>query len=69
MASIITLSTGENGYSADQVADRAITVAKLIEDLQEMADAYGDDAKVVIAGYGRGAVFEPVREVNEPDYT
>jgi hypothetical protein len=64
---IITLSTGQNGYNARQVADNAMTVADLIEQLQELAADYGDDAVVVVAGYGRGAVFEPVLRAEEPE--
>lgn len=67
MGAIVTLSTGQISYSAVQVADRAVTLARLIEDLQEMAASYGEDAVVVVAGYGSGAVYEPVMRVNEPD--
>jgi hypothetical protein len=67
MTKIITLSTGSNGYSAKQVAENAMTVADLIEQLQELAEYHGDDAVVVIRGYGRGAVYEPVVVANEPD--
>lgn len=63
MPKIIEITTGQNGYSAQQVADRAMTIAEMIANLQEMAENYGEDAVVVVRGYGNGAVYEPVRDV------
>ncbi len=58
---IVLIRTGQNGYSPSQVADRAMTVAELIQDLEQ----YDPHSKVVVGGYGRGAVYEPARLVED----
>lgn len=60
-AAIIAITTGRNGYSPAQVAGDAITLGDLIERLQAWIDDEGIDpsTKVVVGGYGRGAVWEP----------
>ena len=60
-AVIVTIKTGQNGYSPEQVSDRAMTLGDLIEKLQQLIDDDGVDpsTKVVVGGYGRGAVWEP----------
>lgn len=61
MAQHIEITTGSNGYSADQVAGSAITLEDLIAELQEMIeDGVDPQSKVIIRGYGRGAVYEPL---------
>jgi hypothetical protein len=58
---VIVVTTGQNGYSADQVAEYAINVTDLIEQITQLAEEFGGDTRVVICGSGRGAVWEPVR--------
>lgn len=65
---IITLKTGQNGYSASQVKDRAMTVGDLIEQLEMLRDDLGEDTQVIVQTYGNGAVWEPVL-VAEDDYS
>lgn len=68
MAQHIEITTGSNGYSADQVARNALTLEDLIAELQEMIeDGVDPQSKVVIRGYGRGAVYEPVLGAELPE--
>jgi hypothetical protein len=63
MAQYVEISTGQNGYAADQVANYAITLEDFIAGLQEMIDDGVDpNTKVIMRAYGRGAVFEPVTQ-------
>ena len=55
----ITIEARREGYSTSQVVDGTLTIAELMDCLQEMADAYGEDAPVVISndhGYTYGAI-------------
>ncbi len=55
----ITIESRREGYSAGQVTDGTMTISELIDCLQEMADAYGEDAKVVCSndhGYTYGSI-------------
>ena len=57
--SVITIEARREGYSTNQVEDGSMTISELIDCLQEMADAYGDDAKVIISndhGYTYGSI-------------
>jgi hypothetical protein len=57
----IEISTGQNGYSAEQVSDQAITLEAFIQELQDLLDeGIGPQTRVVMRAYGRGAVYEPV---------
>jgi hypothetical protein len=63
-AGILTIKTGQNGYSPEQVADRAMTLETLIEELQTLLeDGVDPQTRVVVGGYGRGAVWEPAQRV------
>lgn len=56
---IITIRATREGYSAAQVADSSMTISELIDALNEMADAYGEDSPVVISndnGYTYGSL-------------
>lgn len=66
----VEISTGSNGYSAEQVANSAITLEDFIAQLQEMIeDGTDPNTKVIMRAYGRGAVYEPVlqAEVTEDE--
>ena len=55
----ITIEARREGYSISQVAEGTLTIAELMDVLQEMADAYGEDAPVVISndhGYTYGSI-------------
>lgn len=55
----ITIEARREGYTASQVTDGTLTIAELMDVLREMADAYGDDAPVVISndhGYTYGSI-------------
>lgn len=57
----IEISTGQNGYSAEQVSDQAISLEDFIAQLQDLLDeGIGGETKVIMRAYGRGAVYEPV---------
>ncbi len=54
----ITINATREGYEPSQVGN-TMTVSELIDCLQEMADAYGDDAPVVVSndhGYTYGSL-------------
>ena len=48
----ITIAATRDAYSASQIEDRTCTVQDLIEALQEMADAYGEDCPVCVSNDG-----------------
>jgi hypothetical protein len=57
----IEISTGSNGYSAEQVSDNAISLEDFIAQLQDLLDeGISPETKVIMRSYGRGAVYEPV---------
>ncbi|QBZ72981.1 hypothetical protein SEA_PHRIENDS_55 [Microbacterium phage Phriends] len=81
MAHTVILNTsGAEGYNAEQVQDRSITLADLQNALTEAIEKFGDEARVVLrdgnneygANYGVISqwvnVFEPV-ELDDEDGT
>ena len=58
MATIL-INAMREGYSVAHVAGNSMTISELIDALREMADAYGDDAPVVVSndnGYTYGSL-------------
>lgn len=56
---IITINAMREGYSAGHVSSNSMTISELMDCLQEMADAYGEDAPVVVSndhGYTYGSL-------------
>jgi len=56
---VITIRATREGYSASHVAGNSMTISELMDCLQEMADAYGEDSPVVISndnGYTYGSL-------------
>ena len=61
MQKAIFIEGNRNGYAPDQCEGRTMTVGELIGLLEEMADAYGEDAKVFLRndnGYTYGSVSD-----------
>ena len=61
MQKAIFIEGNRNGYGPDQCEHRTMTVGELIGLLEEMADAYGEDAKVFLRndnGYTYGSVSD-----------
>lgn len=59
MTNAIFINGNRQGYAPDQVEDMTMTIEDLICALEEMAEAYGSDAKVFLRndnGYTYGAV-------------
>ena len=55
----ITIQATREGYSAEQVTGGTMTISELIDALQEMKDAYGEDSPVVVSndhGYTYGSL-------------
>lgn len=48
----ITIAATRDAYSTDQLTNRTCTVGDLIEALQEMADAYGEETPVCVSNDG-----------------
>lgn len=75
MAKHITLNIRSNeGYSADQVIDKTITLGALLEALQEAIEEHGEDTPVILnegqrygANYGFLSQYEELFTV-EPEY-
>ena len=42
------INGNRSGYAPDQIEDRTMTIRELIERLEEMSLAYGDDTKVFL---------------------
>lgn len=56
----VTIQATREGYSVAQVVRDTMSVAYLIDVLQEMADAYGEDTPVVISN-DNGYTYGPIR--------
>ena len=57
--SALFIEGNRSGYSPDQCEHRTMTIAELIDALQEMGDAYGMDANVFLRndrGYTYGSI-------------
>jgi len=59
MTKALFIEGNRNGYGADQIEDKTITIRELIESLEEMAEEMGDDCKVFLMndnGYTYGSI-------------
>lgn len=56
----VTISATREGYDTRQVVRHTMSIAELIDVMQEFADAYGEDVPVVISNDG-GYTYGPIR--------
>ena len=74
MANVILNIQDNQGYSADQVANKSISLGDLMEALQEAINDHGEDAKVVLhngqqygAAYGYISAWAGVFQTEDED--